>query len=285
LPLPEGTAIKWVRVLQNVLKSNPVMDEPRIGYGEENCPRIPLGIVPVNEDGSVDFWAPVEKELIFQLLDENYMAVHSMKSAAYVHPGEHLSCLGCHEDPHKTPSRLTYQRDALQREPCTLQPEVGLIEPVNFHRLVAPIFEGKCVPCHQEKQAGPQDMGYNTLEPYAFYWAGGFMGHWCDPEHNGSRTIPGRFGARNSRIGRKLLEPKHRRRVTDEEFRRIVLWLDANSPELGAFRDADAQRRGQLVWPELDVDPDNPLGVEQYRSNVSAMGGEQKKERAYASKS
>jgi len=153
-------------------------------------------------------------------------------------------------------------RMAMQRPPSVLQPEVGSIEPVSFHRLVRPIFEGKCVPCHREKGEGLQDMGYAALKPYAFHWAGGFAGHWCDPEHNGARTIPGLFGARHSKIGKTLLAGPHRSRITEEEFRRVVLWLDANSLELGAFHSEEAQRRGELVWPKLDVDPADPLGLD-----------------------
>lgn len=262
LPWPEGTRIKWLRVTQNIVKPNHEMDKPRIGYGDENCPRIPLGIVPVEPDGSAYFEAPVEKELIFQALDENFMAVQSMKSVAYVHPGEQLTCVGCHEHKWRTPGAIDHPPLALRREPSRLIPEVEPIEPVSFHRLVKPIFERKCVQCHRKEKKGPTDMSYKALEPYAFYWAGGFAGHWIDPEHNGSRTIPGRFGARNSRIGRALLDDNHRGKITREEYRRIVLWLDSNSPELGAFHSAEAQRRGELVWPKLDVDPRDPLGVE-----------------------
>ena len=35
-----------------------------------------------------------------------------------------------------------------------------------------------------------------------------------------------------------------------------------NGNELGAYTKVDEQRRGQIVWPEIDVDPKNPLGVE-----------------------
>ena len=259
-PWPEGTRIKWLRVTQNIVKPNHEMDKPRIGYGDENCPRIPLGIAPVESDGSVYFEAPAEKELIFQALDENYMAVQSMKSVAYVHPGERLTCVGCHESKSRTPPALARVPMALRRPPSKLQPEVGPIEPVSFHRLVKPIFQGKCVTCHKQKGKGPQDMTYKALKPYAFHWAGGFAGHYLDPEHNGSRTIPGRFGARHSKIGRALLGKSHRNRITSEEYRRIVLWLDSNSPELGAFHSVEAQRRGELVWPKMDVDPQDPLG-------------------------
>ena len=40
------------------------------------------------------------------------------------------------------------------------------------------------------------------------------------------------------------------------------MWLDCNSNELGAYVNEDAQRRGELVWPVFDVDPDNPAGIE-----------------------
>ncbi len=63
---------------------------------------MPLGIVPVHEDGSAHFLAPVERELMFQVLDENFMAVQTMRSVTYVHRGEHLTCVGCHESPRKS---------------------------------------------------------------------------------------------------------------------------------------------------------------------------------------
>ena len=56
-----------------------------------------LGTVPVEEDGSVYFEAPVGKAIGFQVLDEKGLAVQSMRSVTYVHPGERLTCLGCHE--------------------------------------------------------------------------------------------------------------------------------------------------------------------------------------------
>ena len=42
--------------------------------------RMPLGVVPVEPDGSVYCEAPVGKAIYFQLLDEKGMAVHSMRS-------------------------------------------------------------------------------------------------------------------------------------------------------------------------------------------------------------
>ena len=64
-----------------------------------------LGTVPVEADGSAYFEAPAGKAIYFQALDEQGMAVQSMRSATYVHPGEQLTCQGCHERKHDPPNR------------------------------------------------------------------------------------------------------------------------------------------------------------------------------------
>ena len=46
------------------------------------------------------------------------------------------------------------------------------------------------------------------------------------------------------------------------EINRITLWADANSNELGAYRDQDRQRAGEVVWPLIDMDPENPAGLD-----------------------
>jgi len=260
-PFPEGTRIKWLRVTQNILKLNPTMGVPMIGYQNENTPRIPLGIVPVEADGSAYLEALVERELIFQVLDEDYMAVQSMRSVAFVHRGEQLTCLGCHEDKQKAP-RLTGSPLAFRRPPSKLAPEIGPVEPISYYRTVKPIFERSCLPCHQQEGKGPQDMSYEALEPYVFYFAGGMSGSTIKPIHGGSRTIPGRFGARYSRLGRALLDGNHRGKISEDDYRRVVLWLDSNSLRLGAYDDEERQLRGELVWPTVDVDPANPQGLE-----------------------
>ena len=70
---------------------------PWIGYAGENGARKVLGTVPVEEDGSARFEAPVDVPFYIQALDKDGVAVQTMRSATYVHPGETLTCLGCHE--------------------------------------------------------------------------------------------------------------------------------------------------------------------------------------------
>lgn len=265
LPFPEGTKIKWLRVVQNVPKTNHAMGEPLIGYERENTPRIPLGVVPVEEDGSAYFEAPIAKQLIFQVLDENFMAVQSMRSVAFVHPGEQLSCVGCHENVQSAPERSSRPL-AMQRPPSPLQPECGPVEPISYYRQIKPIFDQKCLPCHKEKGKGLQDMSYEALkEDYTFWFSGAMftdMTTAYSGVHGGSRTIPGRFGARASKIGQTLLTEDHLKNVSPEDRHQIIQWLDCNSLRLGSFVRESAQLKGELVWPALDVDPANVVGVE-----------------------
>jgi hypothetical protein len=264
-PFPEGTKIKYLRVLQDIPKDNPDMNNPRnVGYQQENTPRIPLGIVPVESDGSVYFNAPVERQLIFQPLDDKFMAVQSMRSVVYVQRGEQLGCVGCHENPGKSmPKNKSGPPLAMRRAPSNLEPEAGPVEPITYYRMVKPVFERSCVGCHKTEGKGPQDMSYNALKPYVFYFAGGMLGHVVDPIVGGSRSIPGRVGARASLMGQALLNATHAGKVSPEDFHRVVLWLDANALRLGAYHDVDKQEKGEVVvWPKLDVDPANPQGLE-----------------------
>ena len=159
---------------------------------------------------------------------------------------------------------------AMKRPPSKMVPEVasGAV-PFNFIQLVKqPVFDKKCVACHQKNPKAP-DMSYASLarNDRAFSYPG---------EHQalamlgvgGSRTAPARFGARASGILKALATlPQHKDVVlTPDEWRRLTLWLDLNSNEIGWIGDdrseIEAQKRGEALWPPIDVDPSNPTGVE-----------------------
>jgi len=253
-----------MRIVQVFPKETRLINEPRNGYPAEALARMSLGTVPVESDGSVYCEAPVGKIIYFQLLDENGLAVQSMRTATYVHPGEQLACVGCHENKWKAPPGGA-NKIAFMRSPSELTPDAGGVEPVNFARLVKPVFENKCASCHRNRNRGP-DMSYRSLKDYAFYFCGDgnpyINGDIITPKKGGSRTIPGMFGASFSGLI-KYLDPSHHDvDLTSDEYRRITLWLDLNSMELGADYDVEAQRNGELVWPRMDIDPLNPQGIE-----------------------
>jgi hypothetical protein len=141
--------------------------------------------------------------------------------------------------------------------------------PYNWHLLVKPVLQDKCGSCHGAGRQKP-DLSYKSLRPYAFFWP-----YWTpagkhdvyvngEVRASGSRTRPGRFGARESALvkGGYLSRSHYNVNLSAGELRRITLWLDMNSNELGAYTKVAAQRAGKMVWPEIDVDPNNPLGVE-----------------------
>jgi hypothetical protein len=263
LPFPADRPARWMRIVQLFPKTTPHRDVPNVGYGHESIPRMSLGIVPVEDDGSVYCRAPVGKLLLFQVLDENMMAIQSMRSATYVHRGERLACVGCHEDKWHAPS-MAGPPKAFQRPPSELLKEPGSQEPLTYFRTVKPVFDNTCLPCHRGKGKGLQNMEYGALEEYAFYFTGAHMNNYSNLRLTGmgTRSIPGLVGAHYSTMGRVLLESHRGKRITEEEYRRVCLWLDLNSPRLGAFNDAAKQERGELVWPDLDVDPKDVTGVE-----------------------
>ena len=159
---------------------------------------------------------------------------------------------------------------ALRRPPSKIFSEVssGAI-PFNYIQLVkAPVFDKKCVPCHREHPDAP-DMSYTSLarKDLAF----GYPGE--EPGLNelgigGSRTAPGRFGARASGIIKSLTTKDYHEDLdmSDEDWRRLTLWLDLNSNNIGWIGNDDseiaAQKDGQALWPPIDVDRSNPAGVE-----------------------
>ena len=242
----EEKKIKWMRIVQFIPKTTPNEDSPRVGgYNMATC-RMSLGIVPVEDDGSVYCNAPVNKPIYFQALDENRMAIQSMRALTYVHTGEQLSCVGCHESKWKAIPPLQSTPTAFTRPPSALReefpghhtdPSKGAI-PFNYHLLAKPAL---------------QRAGYPG--EYKCYWAPG----------GGSRSIPGYVGAHASEIGDELVRKYKSGSISEEDFHRIVMWIDLNSNELGWDHDVEAQQAGQVVWPEIDVDQANVLGTEPWR--------------------
>ncbi|HEX2958347.1 MAG TPA: hypothetical protein VHO70_16045 [Chitinispirillaceae bacterium] len=282
--LPPGVKVKQLRIMQVLAKSTPMTNDPLIGTTGDTwgggIARMPLGVVPVEDDGSAYFEAPVGKEIFFQLLDSNGYAIQSMRSATYVHSGEQMTCYGCHEDKWSALPPLA-NRKAMSRLPSKIETEFSSYYPFGFHRNVEPVFKNTCLPCHTKEGKGLQKMDYQSVvgpttsgfndanvesKRYAFFYT---SSQGCTMNmHQGSRTLPGRFGAMESRMGKALRNlDAHKTAIKNgvikpEDLRKVTLWLDGNSDELGAFNNQSDQKAGKVVWPDLDVDPTNPTGVE-----------------------
>jgi len=259
---PAGAKVAALRVIQALPKTTPPPNQPRIGVANQTNARAVLGTVPVEADGSAHFEAPVGKLIYFQALDEQRMAIQSMRSGTYVHPGEQLTCLGCHEPKGRTSRQSNVTPLALRRAPSEIRSEVEGSNPFNYVRLVQPALDRNCVNCHINEGA-PDLRGiiegkngwtrsYHTLaEKYGFYFHVSNGSIYTDV-HGGSRTVPGKFGARASKLLNYMDERHYGVKLSEEDFHRMTLWLDCNSEFFGSYENTIAQAKGRIVQPTLD---------------------------------
>jgi len=244
-------AVKRLRVVQVLPKSTPGKDRPAVGLPAGAPGKAVLGTVPVETDGSACFVAPANVPLLFQALDESGQAVQIMRSATYLQPGETVSCVGCHEPRHSTPLLAT-PLQALARPPSRIERGPDGSKPFSYPLLVQGLVDRHCVRCHN---AGRADGGVNlTGEPqghYTFsYNALAPLVSWSNDTNRDSLSVPGRYGARGSKLMQLLLEKGHYDvALNREEIERLATWMDANALFYGTFDPADQarQQRGERI--------------------------------------
>ncbi|MDP6524553.1 MAG: hypothetical protein QGI24_09990 [Kiritimatiellia bacterium] len=266
---PEGTKIKELRIINIFSKPNLTINYPNIGKAAQSLARGVLGTVPVEEDGSVHFKMPTEAPVYFQALDENGLCVMSMKSSTYLHPGESMSCIGCHESKSDTPKNVGRRTPlAMKRAPSKIKPEAEGSYPLTFPRLVQPVLNKHCVECHEKGikgKKGPSLRGdvfakngwsaaFSSLQKLAWGKAGG---NGAISSNGRSYSLPGKDGARVSKLYQHLAKGHHDVKLSPEEMRRITLWIDCNSNFYGAYVQPEAQAKGEIVKPLLSL----PTGV------------------------
>ena len=264
-PWPPGVKIKALRVVNVFPKDNPFVDNPNIGLATESLARGVLGTVPVEEDGSAHFLMPTGTSVYFQILDEQGLAVQSMRSATYLHSGEIMSCDGCHEPKTRSPSTSPRVPLALRRGPSRLAPEPVGSYPLTFARLVQPVLDANCVACHDKSSGSPSLRGDWFVEQgwsEAFRSLKGYAWATLDSVRNQRGwqiSTPGKEGARASKLYQLLMAKHYGVTLRGEELRRITLWLDCNSNFYGAYHDLEAQARGALIKPRLGTPAGQPF--------------------------
>ncbi len=254
-------AVHALRIVQVLPKTTPNANTPRVGLANASPGKQVLGTVPVESDGSAYFRAPAGLALAFQALDQRGMAIQTMRSLTYLQPGEHASCVGCHE--HRTTAPLARTTTlAGQRSPSPIEPGPDGSKPFSYAILVQPILDKHCVQCHcpadaqggidlTGSPAGEFTTSYNALAPRVPYseWKG-------TPQANFEPlTHPDRFGARASPLMTLLLKGHEKVVLSDEEFRCLATWMDANALFYGTFDLADQKRqqRGErIAGPALE---------------------------------
>ncbi len=244
-----------------------------------------LGTVPVAEDGSAAFRVPAGESLLFQLLDENGMAVMGMRSFTYVHAGETVSCVGCHA-PRSAP--VARDRSLGNVTVHELQPPAGpqYDGGLSFTRTVQPVLDRQCINCHGlEQTAGgvnllgtiedlPADVqhvrastAYNSLVSRDGLVAMALLNEEAD-----ASTFKDYY-SHAGRLAKMLLEgDENHEKLDPESLQRIVDWLDLN-----------AQFFGDYSWNKVEWRQPDPQGERTLREHIRKTFGPEMAEQPYAS--
>ena len=264
--LPRGSA-KYLRVWQMDHKTYSTWHKtyrhsgPPVSIVQEEGVKRILSVVPVEADGSVHFRVPAGRALHFQLLDEHYRCLQTMRSFTGVMPGEVRGCVGCHEL-HSTAPPLKAGL-APQRPATGLSPPPWGTASIGYERFAQPVLDRYCGTCHQGDGKGREKLdltlrpGVSVFkEPYltlvgAAGWgnpvrgdrpgygiAGAIPVETLDPSMNGPHAYgtlrPMRYLSRRSKLIDIAMSGKHNDvKVDPLSLRRLIAWVDACCPYMG----------------------------------------------------
>ncbi|MDR1385068.1 MAG: hypothetical protein LBJ67_14640 [Planctomycetaceae bacterium] len=252
--VPRGS-IKWLRVIEETSRISPspgptVLNQTflvsaALAFSAKNY----IGIIPVQDDGRAYFTVPSGKAVYFQLLDQNYRLVRSMRTFIQAAPGTTRSCIGCHE--YTTPLPDAGRR-AIIGNPSRLQPETWGSGPMDYPSMIQPILDKHCVQCHggeKGMEAGLDLTGgwtehfsnsYENLVSrreviYDAPLIGGIdcmngTAHW-----SAKIFEPYQHGSGNATLADIVCNKTHSPDLTENERELLLAWIDSNGLYYGTW--------------------------------------------------
>ncbi|MCP4785389.1 MAG: hypothetical protein GY878_17715 [Fuerstiella sp.] len=238
-----------------------------------------LGTVPVNGDGSVMVKVPARQPLQLQALDENGMALMTMRSVIYVQPGETQSCVGCHES--KTMAPPTHEvPSANHAVALTLPAGPQYSGGFSFVRTVQPVLDRYCISCHGlESTDGDIDLvGTPRMVSVPKQPRGSNAPVWSRREvfanqavasllsrpmfEKGLVNVALRFGetdvsrprdyfAHAGELASMLLRGHEGVKLDNDSFQRIIGWLDLNAQISGSYLPNQPELRTPVAEQEM----------------------------------
>jgi len=246
--IPRGT-IQRLRV--NELIPQPTQRVPYSSRVTFEVLKRVLGTVPVDESGSVAFEAPAGVPLQFQALDQNGMAVMTMRTFTHLQPGEQASCVGCHEPRASSPvvGRPPAAGQVLKLEPPAAPRYQGGL---SFAKTVQPVLDRYCIDCHGLKEtageinllgtidATEQNVAetYHQLLPSTAYASLSRDDRLVKIAQYGGETWysqPKDYFAHGGTLAGMLLEGHEDVELDAASQQRIFDWLDLNAPLYGTY--------------------------------------------------
>lgn len=275
--IPRGT-LKKLRVIE--IYPQPTQRVPDRSLTLFELPKRIIGTAPVADDGSVAFEAPANVPLLFQLLDDNDMAVMSMRSFVYLQPGEQLTCTGCHEPRSSTPIYTAPLASGTWRvHQLSPPPEVDYEGGLAFMRTVQPVLDRYCIECHglERTEGGINLLGTmrdSELTLGSVHASDSYLSLVTRPglvsiairnlETPVSR--PKDYFSHAGRLGRLLLAgDEHHESLAIRDpaaFRRVAYWLDLN-----------AQYFGDYSWNKREWLKPVPAGEAALRAHIHSLFG------------
>lgn len=193
-----------------------------------------LGQVPVEPDGSAYFVVPANRNVYFEVLDGRNREIQRMRSVVCLKPGERRTCVGCHESRSASPPNPLVM--AVGRPPSRPTQAAWHAEPLSFLRDVQPILDARCVTCHERDRSANRvvlsddltnqfTVGYEELLPYLSV---ANAKRWDHPDDVVARP-PYTYGSNASQLTKLLDAGHHGVQLNDDEWSRLVTWIDANA--------------------------------------------------------
>ncbi|MDO5319481.1 MAG: hypothetical protein Q4G65_12705 [bacterium] len=224
LDIPKGS-ITALRV--NKLHNMPACRRETMHQGRDlELYKESLGIVPVDEKGACAFRIPVGEPIQLQALDTNGMAIVTMRSFIYSQKGEVQGCTGCHEQKYQAAPPTKYAGRTVI-DPIK-EVELGYEGPFSYYRSVRPIFEAKCVTCHTGGEGKPPYLG--GLDGQRFMVNKKHVKFLSSYKETHIST-PYDFYAAASPLTKRLQTGHGGVKLTPDEWKKIILWMDFNVPE------------------------------------------------------
>jgi hypothetical protein len=266
---------------------------PLVSCGATYAPKKVWGFADVKEDGSAAFKVPSEVPIYFLALDNEGRALQRMRSFTHLMPGEVQGCVGCHSNRNSVTSQGRHQSLTADDIQELQKPEWG-VKGFSYQEVVQGVFDRNCVECHNERDqpgdvdltgdmtdffnvsydilcrtgtqaerdwirhgspSGPEYDAQRGMSPFVeWIWTINGAGH------NVLEIAPMRWGSPASKLA-EIIRTGHpdkdgnvRIDVTDEDRRRVYLWLDLNIPYYGTSSSNHKARLGSRRMLPLDLD-------------------------------
>jgi len=278
--LPHGK-VKSLRVFNYEYSPRNMGGHYEIGFEGPWDPRVILGTVDVEADGSCSFKMPANTPFSVQPLDENGNAMQLMRSWLVGVPGETIACMGCHEKQNAAAPHVLSM--ASRKKPQAVKPWYGPRRNFAFEREVQNVLDASCVGCHNAKATAKNRLGQPIPSFENTSGDGGFSTAYVSlipyvrrngPEGDYHILTPLEFHADTSELVQILKKGHHGVVLSQEQWDRLNTWIDLNVPYWGTWTERSAgkkeeclRRRHEMMEkyanvdfnPETIIDPYKPV--------------------------